>query len=269
MKRAAICLIAVGLVNGLTGSASAQIVLIGGATNNGNLDQTYAQEIVPGFSLPKPTVWVNEGTRAISGPYEDELDSEPWAGPAPTPVTTDGSGLPGPDGCGGLDCGVFFKAFSGNVTDGAATAHLYQDHPAIPGATYVLTGWAGGEANFLATGAEIALEFLDGGDNVIPASGQVIDLLPTLTVPNGQPFSYKQYLATAVAPAGAVGVRARVSFIDGSANPAGGGQAFVVDDFVLTVEAPSIVAIPTLDPRALALLALLLAAAATWVLRGR
>ena len=61
---------------------------------NGNLDQTYPQVIVdnapPGagpedFFLPKPLGWVNEGTRAITGPYEDELSSEPWAGPAPTP----------------------------------------------------------------------------------------------------------------------------------------------------------------------------------------
>ena len=269
MKHVTIWLFAVGLVTCLTGSASAQIVLIGGSTNNGNFDQTYPQEIVPGFFLPKPTVWINEGSRAITGPYEDELSSEPWAGPAPTPVTTDGNPLPHPQGCGGPDCAVFFKAFSGNVANGAATAHVYQDHPAIPGAGYVLTGWAGAEANFLAAGAEIALEFLDGGDVVIPASGQVIDLLPTLAVPNGLAFSYKQYTATAVAPPGAVSVRARVSFIDGTANPAGGGQAFVVDDFTLTVEAPPIVAIPTLDARALALLALLLAVAATWVLRGR
>ena len=63
--------------------------------SNGNLDMTYQQLIVdnpdpdPDFFLPKPTIWINEGTRAITGPYEDEMSSEPWAGPAPTPVTTE------------------------------------------------------------------------------------------------------------------------------------------------------------------------------------
>lgn len=271
MNYAPICLFAAGLAASLTSSANAQVVLIGGSTNNGDLDQTYAQEITPGFFLPKPTVWINDSTKAITGPTEDDLSSEPWAGPAPTPVTANGSGLPHPQSCGGPDCGVFFKAFSGNVTDGALTSHLYQDHPATPGASYVLTGWAGAEANLMVAAAEIALEFLDGANAVIPLSGQVIDLLPTLFVDNGQAFDYKQYTATAVAPAGAVSVRARVSIFDGIINPAGGGQAFVVDDFTLIEEftPTSWVEIPTLDPRGLALLALLLVAAATWVLRGR
>src|SRR5690606_35379046 len=125
---------------------------------------TYAQEIVPGFSLPKPLGWVNEGTRSITGPYEDELTSEPWAGLSPTPVTSDGSGLSSPDGCDGPDCGVFFKAFTGNTANGAATGHLYQDVPGTPGVEYTMTGWAGAEANTLAAGFEFALEFLDAGN---------------------------------------------------------------------------------------------------------
>jgi hypothetical protein len=213
-------------------------VLIGGSINNGNMDRSYAQEIVPGpppFLLPKPTVWINEGSRAISGPYEDEMSSEPWAGPAPTPVTTDGNlNGPFPAGYGGPDGGVFFKAFSGNAADGPATGHLYQDHPATPGILYVGTGWAGAEANLLVAGAEIALEFLDAGNNVIPGSGQTVNLLPTLFVPNGQPFNYKEYIAQGIAPANAAEVRLRVSMIGGQPNPLGGGQAFVVDDFSLT-----------------------------------
>jgi hypothetical protein len=208
---------------------------------NGNLDQTYAQVIIdnpdpnPDFLLPKPLGWVNEGSRLLTGPYEDELDSQPWAGPAPTPVTTDASGLASPNGVGsGLDAGVFFKPFSGNLTNGPATGHLYQDVPAVPGQAYQLTGWAGAELNFLAAGAEIALEFLDAGNGVIPLSGQVINLMPTLFVDNGQPFDYKQYTASAVAPAGTVSARARVSMLGGTANPQGGGQAFVADDFELT-----------------------------------
>lgn len=200
-------------------SAQAQNLL-----TNGNLDVTYQQEIVPGFFLPKPASWVNAGTRAITGPYEDEMSSEPWAGPAPTPVTT--------DGVAGDDWAVFFKPFSGNATDGAATGHLYQDVPATPGLRYDLSGWAGAEANFLAQGAEIALEFLDGGGSVI--GGQVVNLLPTLTVDNGMPFDYKKYTASGVAPAGSVSVRSRASMIGAMGNPAGGGQAYVVDDFVLT-----------------------------------
>ena len=200
-------------------SAQAQNLL-----TNGTLDVTYQQEIVPGFELPKPASWVNAGTRAITGPYEDEMSSEPWAGPAPTPVTT--------GGVAGDDWAVFFKPFSGNATDGAATGHLYQDVPGTPGVRYDLSGWAGAEANFLAQGAEIALEFLDGGGSVI--SGTVVNLLPTLTVDNGMPFDYKKYTASGVAPAGTVSVRSRASMIGAMANPAGGGQAYVVDDFVLT-----------------------------------
>ena len=127
-------------------SVAKAVTLIGGSVNNGNLDRTYAQEInppAPGFFLPKPTIWQNTGSRTITGAYEDEMSSEPWAGPAPTPVTTDGllNSAP-PAGCDGPDCAVFFKAFSGNGTDGAATGNLYQDNPATPGLTYVMTGWA-------------------------------------------------------------------------------------------------------------------------------
>jgi hypothetical protein len=195
--------------------------------SNGNLDQTNHVEIVPGFFLPKPAVWVNQGSRAISGAYEDEMSSEPWAGPAPTPVTTGGSA--------GEDWGVFFKPFSGNVANGAATGHLYQDVAGTPGVTYSLTGWAGAEANALLGNAIFAVEFLDGLGTEIPGSGTELSLLPTLFVDNGQPFDYKQYIVQATAPAGTVSVRARASMIDGLSNPAGGGQAFVVDDFELAI----------------------------------
>jgi len=210
-------------------SADAQNLL-----TNGNLDRTQSVEIVPGFFLPKPADWINEGFRAIGGPYEDEMSSEPWAGPTPTPVTTDGSGSAAPDGCSGPDCAVFFKAFSGNVANGAATGHLYQDKPATPGLIYTLTGWAGAEPNLMA-GTLFALEFLDAGGIEIPASGAELDLIAAgLFTDNGQAFDYKQYTLTATAPAGANWVRARASMLDGLPNPIGGGQAFVVDDFELT-----------------------------------
>jgi hypothetical protein len=219
--------------------ASAQNLL-----TNGNLDQTYAQVIVdnapPGdgpedFRLPKPAGWVNIGTRAITGAYEDEMSSEPWAGPAPTPVTMDASGLASPDGVGvgNLDGAVFFKAFSGNTANGPATGHLQQDVPASPGVQYRLTGWAGAEPNFLG-GAVMALEFLGPGDALLGA-GELDLRAAGLLTDNGEAFDYKQYQITALSPAGTVEARARVSMIDGTSNPAGGGQAYVVDDFSLTV----------------------------------
>jgi hypothetical protein len=245
MRRTQTCL-AIAALFGAANAADA-VIIIGGSVNNGNMDATYPQLIVdnpdptPDFFLPKPAVWINDGSRAITGPYEDDLSSEPWAGPAPTPVTADGSPAPHPLGCGGPDCAVFFKAFSGTLAN-PATSHLYQDNPAIPGWTYTLTGWAGAEPNFLAAGAEMAIEFLDAGNGII--GGAVLDLLPTLFVDNGEPFDYKQYLLNAVAPAGTVNVRARVSMIDGQSNPLGGGQAFVVDDFELRgVPEPTTVAI--------------------------
>jgi hypothetical protein len=234
MKRLLILFLVLALFACATSAANA-VVLIGGSTNNGNLDLTYAQEIVPGFFLPKPQIWQNVGSRTISGPYEDEMSSEPWAGPAPTPETTDGNANPPhPEGCGGPDCGVFFKPFSGNVApNGPATGHLFQDNPATPGLLYTLTGWAGAEANFLGR-AVFAVEFLDGLGGEILASGTELDITAALLVPNGEPFNYKQFTVAAIAPLGAVEVRARVSMLDAIGNPLGGGQAYVVDDFVLT-----------------------------------
>lgn len=231
----------------------AATILVGGSVNNGNLDRTYAQEIVQGFFLPKPQIWANVGTRAITGPYEDEMSSEPWAGPAPTPVTTDGNfNPPHPEGCGGPDCAVFFKPFSGNTANGAATGHLFQDVAGTPGLLYTMTGWAGAEANALMAGAEFAIEFLGAGDLLI--SSVVLDLLPTLKTANGLAFSYKEYTLSGTAPAGTVEVRIRASMINATANPAGGGQAFVVDDFTLTSDSSSVP-----EPGTIALLGLGLA----------
>ncbi len=89
-------------------------------------------------------------------------------------------------------------------------------------------------------GAEFAVEFLNGANSVI--GGSVLNLNAAgLFVPNGQPFNYKQYSVAATAPVGTVSVRARASMIDGISNPAGGGQAFVIDDFVLAVPEPSVI----------------------------
>lgn len=199
--------------------------------SNGDLDRTYMQEIVPGFSLPKPDQWMNVGSRSITGPYEDEMSSEPWAGPMPTPATTNGFNVTTGD-ANGLDWGVFFKPFSGNMNDGPATGHLYQDVAGSAGLTYTMTGWAGAEANFMAGGAVFAIDFLNAGGGIIGSTEY--DLMPTLRTPNGQSFAYKQYSLSGVAPTGTSWVRTRASMIDAMGNPAGGGQAFVVDDFTLT-----------------------------------
>jgi hypothetical protein len=199
---------------------------------------TYSQEInppAPGFFLPKPAVWTNVATKGV-GAWEDEMSSEPWAGPSPTPVTADGVDPDGPGGNPG-DWAVFFKPFTGSAAE-KVTGHLYQDVPGIPGVEYKLTGWAGAEANALMGGAVFAIDFLDGGGGLIGSAE--LDLLPTLTADNGEAFDYKQYSLSGTAPAGTSFVRARASMIDAMSNPAGGGQAFVVDDFVLTPEPGSL-----------------------------
>lgn len=234
-------LAAIGVVAGMTGVAQANLL------SNGNLDQTYQQEIVPGFFLPKPAMWVNDGFKSLSGPYEDEMSSEPWAGPAPTPVTTGGAN--------GDDWAVFFKPFSGDLGN-RANGRLYQDVAATPGLTYQLTGWAGAEANYSGlipgtqTRSEFSLSFFNGSGGLI--STVTLDLVAAgLGVVNGQPFNYKQYSLNAVAPANAVMVRAQAAMLDAYANPAGGGQAFVVDDFVLVVPEPTTLALAGLGLAAL------------------
>jgi hypothetical protein len=229
MRRLLILFVVVGLAAWATSTANAA----GNILTNGNLDLTHAEEInppAPGFFLPKPNDWVNVATKG-GGPWEDEMSSEPWAGPAPTPVTMDGlANPPHPEGCGGPDCAVFWKPFGGTALE-PVTGHLYQDNPGTPGMRYVLMGWAGAEANFLATDAQFAVEFFDGGGMAI--GGSVLSLLPGLYVDNGEPFDYKKYTVEAIAPPGTATVRARVSMIEGMGNPLGGGQAFVVDDFTL------------------------------------
>ncbi|MCC6491858.1 MAG: PEP-CTERM sorting domain-containing protein [Pirellulales bacterium] len=220
MRRTVAALAAMSALAFAWGETQAQNLLL-----NGTLDATVQTEITPGFFLPKPADWVNEGSRTIGGPYEDEMSSETWAGPAPTPVTTGGANAD--------DWGVFFKPFSGGGANGLATGRLYQDVAATPGTKYVLTGWAGAEANAMMTDAVLALEFLDSGGVEVPASGVELSLLPTLFTDNGLSFDYKQYMVMGTAPAGAATVRASIAMIGAQSNPAGGGQAFVVDDFEL------------------------------------
>lgn len=143
--------------------------------------------------------------------------------------------------CNGGGCGLFFKTFTGNATDGDVTVNFYQDNPGTAGMKYILTAWAVAESGYVGidptnttTKSELAVEFLDAGSSVI--GGSVLDLkaagLGTTGLPN--PFGYAEYMVMDVAPAGTAFVRARASMIDSFSNPAGGGQAFVMDQFTLT-----------------------------------
>lgn len=202
----------IGLVAWGTAVANAQLA-------NGLLDTTSISSQV----LATPTGWTVTASRAISGTFNDGASSEGFA----NFLAPGGNGL-------------FFKPFTGNATDGNVTVHLFQDNPGTPGLQYSLTGYAGAEANysgFIAaspTRSEFALEFLDAGSLVIGSS--VLDLEAAgLGTPNANPFGYAQYSLFATAPAGTASVRARASMIDAFNNPLGGGQAFVVDAFELTV----------------------------------
>jgi len=212
MKKIFTLIAACGLMVAVSGLAQANLL------QNGSMD-------LPGSGLPI-TSWTKAESKTFSGPTTDLASLEPWAGPAPTPVTPS-------------DQGLFFKAFQGNVTTGdLATAHIYQDVPGTAGVEYRLTGWAGSEANYSGnivgspTKSQLAIDFLGAGNAVLGSS--VLDMV--LGVGNGgsnPAFGYQQFSVSGVAPANTLNVRARISMIDGYSNPAGGGQAYVADDFVL------------------------------------
>ena len=217
MKRALTFFAVLGLVAMLAGGASANLLL------NAALDS-------PGGGATIDD-WTKDESKTFSGPTSDLITLEPWAGPSPTPVTAN-------------DEGGFFKAFQGNVTTGdLATCHLTQDVAGAAGLTYLLSGWAGAEANYsgfipgTATQSQLAIEFDDDNDRGNGILGDsVLDLQAAgLGGVAGVAFGYQQFAVSGTAPAGTTVVRARVSMIDGYGNPAGGGQAFVIDDFSLSV----------------------------------
>jgi hypothetical protein len=185
--------------------------------SNGLLDTTSISSQV----LATPTGWAVNATRPVSGPHNDAASSEAFAN------------VEAPGGMG-----LFFKAFQG-ATDNPLTVDFFQDKPGTAGLLYSLTAYAGAEANYSGlipgsvTRSVLALEFLNAGSSVI--GGSVLDLKTAGLGSSGNPFGYAQYRVTAAAPAGTVNVRARASMIDGFNNPAGGGQAFVVDAFDLTI----------------------------------
>ncbi len=226
---AALSLLALGLAD-----AQAQLL------TNGSLDATSISSQV----LATPTGWTVAASRSISGVFNDAASSEGFAGDPANTVDT-----------GAGDMGLFFKPFSGNDTDGDVTVHFTQDNAGTAGKTYRLTAYAGAEANYSGlipgsrTKSELAVEFLDAASSVI--GGTTLDLRAAGLGSTGTGLHYAQYSVSDTAPAGTASVRARASMIDAFGNPAGGGQAYVVDDFSLAV-------VP--EPSTLALAALGLAA---------
>jgi len=201
-------------------AASAQNLL-----SNPDLDVVGAGDQV----LPTPVGgWHVASSKSVTGAFNDGASSEQFANVAQP---------------GGF--GLFFKPFQGVAGD-HVWASMYQDVPATAGNTYTLTGWAGAGAGYIGltdptVGSQFAIQFLNAGNAVIGTSA--IDLVSLgLGVPNGNPFGYKQFTVSALAPAGTVAVRSIARMMDAYGNPAGGDQAFVVDSFAL-VPAPGALAL--------------------------
>jgi PEP-CTERM motif len=210
-----------GLVACLSGIASANLL------TNGNMDSS---SLTSQF-LPTPTGYVAISNQVSVPP--DGLSSESFPNIA---------GAVGD--CGGGGCGVFYKMFSGSAAS-TLDSSLHQDNPATPGLQYKLTGWIAANVGYtgrvggLGTTTEFGIEFLDGGGGVI--GGDILSLGPAeLNVGSGSfPFGdpggvsyYKQYTTMALAPAGTVSVRSRLSVIDGYQT---GPGALVTDLWDLTV----------------------------------
>lgn len=208
---------AVGVLFAMGAVAQAQNLL-----TNGTLDATS----VTTMANPSPTSWDAFSSRNFV-PFNDGLSSEPWCNVADP---------------GGF--GTFFKPFQGNpATVGKIFASLSQSVPGAPGLPYTMTGFAGAEANYIGLSdptvqSQFKLEFLAANNAVI--SGVTLDLVPAgLGVPNGQPFQYKQFSLNGVSPANTAFVRVSAIMGDAYGNPLGGGQAYVVDNFSLTVPEPT------------------------------
>jgi len=179
--------------------------------------------------------WHVTSSKSASGPFTDGASSEGFAN------------VLQPTGqCSGSGCGLFFKPFQGTLANPNATppvildkvsATLYQDVAGAAGATYSLTGWAGAEANYVGLAdatvkSQFGLQFYNASNTLLGSTTIDLNLLG-LGVPNGNPDGYKQFTVTATAPAGTASVRSLAQMLNAYGNPAGGGQAFVVDSFDL------------------------------------
>ena len=223
MKRILTLFAVLGLVACGTSVANA-VVVIGGATNNGNMDAASVSTQL----LATPTGWVASSTAANS----DGLSSEAFANV---------QGATGDCNGGTAGCGVFFKSFNGTPAV-PLDASLYQDNPGTPGMKYILTGWIGSGGGYSGrdpnapTKTELGLTFLDNGGVEIPASGSVLDVDPFLG-PMGVTavdFDYQQFMVMATAPAGTATVRASFAMIAGYPLPIPFDAALVTDNYTLT-----------------------------------
>ncbi|MCA9235632.1 MAG: PEP-CTERM sorting domain-containing protein [Planctomycetales bacterium] len=198
---------AAGIAALTVGNASAQELL-----SNALMDDT----AITTQLLATPLNWV------VTADTNDGMSSEPW------------NNVAGVDGKG-----VFVKTFQGSEAT-PYSASIRQDYVGvIPGQRYLMTGWVGsgpgysGELSGSGTITQFALEFLDGSASVI--GGSALDLsVADLTTVTGNPFDYRQYAVSSVAPAGAVRARVRFSMIDGYPVPGAGDAALVTDAYSLT-----------------------------------
>ena len=214
-------------------SLAIAVLVTGGASfaradllSNGNLDSV----AVGPQTLATPVGWQVTATLSSTGAFNDGCSSEMFAN------VVDPGGY-----------GLFFKPFQGSGTN-LLTVNFYQDNSATAGQSYLFSGWAGAEANYSGlvggspTMSLFYIQFLNAANTVI--GGATLDLAAAgLGVANGQPFNYKLYSLMATAPLGTVTIRTGAEMINALANPAGGGQAFVVDGFSLLVPEPSMLSL--------------------------
>ncbi|QEG35448.1 PEP-CTERM sorting domain-containing protein [Bythopirellula goksoeyrii] len=224
--------VVVGLVTCMTGVANANLL-----TNGGMNDATVSSQL-----LATPTGYVATSNHLNTNvpPDSDGLSSETFAN---VELDTDTGDCRDPAN----SCGVFFKTFRGEApSEGTFTleASLHQDTPATPGLTYTLLGWiaAGpgysGEDDSNGTVTEFGIEFLDGSGGVL--GGDILSLTAAdLQQDTAFNRDYARYMATGVAPSGAVSVRSRMS-ISNAWNVVGAGDAALVTDlWTLSVPEPT------------------------------
>ena len=212
MKRLLTLIAALGLVSWGTGVANANLL------SNAKLDVIS----VGPQTLATPTGWSVDCSRSATGPFSDGCSSEGFA-----------------DFC--CTNGLFFKPFQGTLAN-LITVHFYQDNPAIPGAKYTLSGYAGAEPNYcgrFATNSPapqtlFVVKFLGTGGSLLASNAYDLAAagLPPGIGASSTLFTAPQFTA----PAGTVTVRAGASMV--YAYGTSGGQAFTVDVFDLEEEVP-------------------------------
>ncbi len=234
MKKILQTCVVVGLVACASGVANAQNLLTNGNMNSRSISTQL---------LATPTGYVATSNHLNAALMSDGLSSEGFANlTALDPGAGDCGTTPG--------CGVFFKTFQGNPPgsttepDFQLDASLHQDNPATAGLEYTLIGWiaAGpgysGEDDSNGTVTEFGIEFLDAGGGVI--GGDILSLNAADLQQDTQfARDYARYRAMAIAPAGTVTVRSRMS-LSNAWNVAGAGDAAVVTDlWALSVPEPT------------------------------